>query len=122
MLAAHEKLNCPDQDMINVACKGRIGLLDPGWNYLWNYGFARKRKPPDGPAWFADVFEEARSKKYIVHFSSAIKPWDYMHDEDADIFWAVAKRSAAYRQVLREACLRKSAALARLRAALDEAA
>jgi len=122
VLAAHEKLNCPDQDMINVACKGRIGLLDPGWNYLWNYGFACKRRPPDGPAWFADVFEEARSKKYIVHFSSAIKPWDHMHDEDADIFWTVAKRSAAYRQVLREACLRKSAALARLRAALDEAA
>ena len=60
--------------------------------------------------------------KNTVVFSSAIKPWDYMHDEDADIFWAVAKRSAAYRQVLREACLRKSAALARLRAALDEAA
>lgn len=121
VLAAHDKLNCPDQDMINVACQGRIGLLDHGWNYLWNYGFASKRQPPDGPAWFADALDEARSKKYIVHFSSAIKPWDHMHDEDADIFWAAAKRSAAYSWVLRQACLRKSAVLlTQLRTALDK--
>lgn len=121
VLQSHPQLNCPDQDMINVACQGRIALLDPGWNYLWNYGFARRRQPPDGTAWFTQVFAESRSKKYIVHFSSAIKPWDHMHDEDADIFWAVARRSAAYCKVLRQSGLRKTAELlAQLRAAQRE--
>lgn len=48
---------------------------------------------------------------------------DHMHDEDADIFWTAARRSAAYGKVLRQACLRKTAGLrAQLREALNEAA
>ncbi len=111
VLETHARLNCPDQDMINIACQGQIGLLDPGWNYLWNYGFSVKRSPPDGPAWFVGVFEEARQKKYIVHFSSAIKPWDHMQEECADIFWAVARRCDSYLAIARRSRQNKAAEL-----------
>lgn len=109
VLEKHAKLNCPDQDMINIACQGRIGLLDPGWNYLWNYGFSGNRQPPDGPAWFAEEFKDAKLKKFIVHFSSAIKPWDHVNDLDADIFWNVARRCDSYVEIIRKSRLKKAA-------------
>jgi lipopolysaccharide biosynthesis glycosyltransferase len=106
-LSSHSVLTCPDQDMINIASQGRIKLLAPEWNYLWNYGFAQHRLPPDGPAWFADDQAQAASGKWIVHFSSAIKPWKQPQHEDADIFWQVARRSPAYLRVLQSACASK---------------
>lgn len=106
-LGQHELLYCPDQDMINIACQGRIKLLSPGWNCLWNYGFAKHRLPPDGPAWFAGDLVEARLNLHIIHFSSAIKPWKEPQHEDADLFWQVARRSPLYLKVLHSACASK---------------
>jgi lipopolysaccharide biosynthesis glycosyltransferase len=96
-------LSCPDQDMINIVCAGKIKLLDSGWNYLWNYGFEQYRQPPDGPAWFADDFKNAQEKKFIVHFSSAIKPWNYPLYEDAELFWQYARRTSVYLDISRRA-------------------
>lgn len=103
LLDRYKLLNCPDQDMINIVCAGNILLLDSGWNYLWHYGFSKYRQPPDGSAWYEDDFENAKSKQYIVHYSSAIKPWFYPHLEDADIFWECARGTKGYSKILSEA-------------------
>lgn len=104
VLTERPKLSCPDQDAINLACAGAIGLLDSGWNYLWNYGFKTHRLPPDGEAYFSEDFAESKSKQYIVHFSSAIKPWNEPVHEDADIYWAVARRCESHGDIVRQAC------------------
>jgi lipopolysaccharide biosynthesis glycosyltransferase len=100
-------LNCPDQDMINIVCKGNILMLDSGWNYLWNYGFSRYRDPPDGMAWFQDDLADSNSKRFIIHYSSAIKPWSHPHYEDADLFWQCARESPAYSEILKIAISKK---------------
>lgn len=100
VLSEEVRFNCPDQDMINTACAGRIKLMDSGWNYLWHYGFLDKRQPPDGHAWYKDDLANAQKKKYIIHYSSAFKPWLYPGLEDAELFWSVARTSSAYPQVM----------------------
>ncbi len=100
-----ERLECPDQDMINIACQGYIQILSPEWNYLWNYGFSSKRQPPDGNAWFSDDLQRAQENKFIIHYSSAYKPWVYRSDEDADLFWNMAKKSKHYLFIKKSAAL-----------------
>jgi lipopolysaccharide biosynthesis glycosyltransferase len=107
VLDRFDVLSCPDQDMINIVCAGNILLVDSGWNYLWNYGFLKYREPPDGSAWFQEDFINSRSKRYIIHYSSAIKPWDNSHYEDADIFWLYAKNTSQYNKILKAAIFKK---------------
>lgn len=81
-----------DQYALNVVLAGRWGLLDPRWNqiaHLWLY-----------PSWrqspFArSTFETMRSDPWIVHFTSAEKPWlpgcDSPYRQE---FMRVARRTA----------------------------
>lgn len=96
VLETHEVLSCPDQDMINVAAAGDILLLDSGWNYQWHYDLA---SPPDGVAWFEADLANARGKQYIVHYTSAIKPWLYPLYAGAEAFWACARQTPAHVRV-----------------------
>lgn len=115
-----KQLSCPDQDVMNIVCANKIKLLDSGWNYLWNYGFVHYRQPPDGAAWFDDDLQNAQDKKFIVHFSSAIKPWNYPLYEDAELFWKYARQTVVYMDILRMATKTKVKDLqATLRTALN---
>jgi len=103
LMQKHTKLSCPDQDVLNMALAGQIKLVDSAWNYLWNYGFEKYCMPPDGPAYFSSDLYAAKMKKYIIHYSSAYKPWRNPNLEDADIYWSVARRCPAYAELVHQA-------------------
>ena len=41
LLSKKSKLRYPDQDILNLACEGKIKFLDRKWNYIWHYHFKR---------------------------------------------------------------------------------
>ena len=80
-------LLCPDQDAINVCCKGHIYRLPDRWNFQWHHmipgveigGFTSDYKKRyektlnEGPA--------------IIHYTSYRKPWNEPGLKLADVFW-----------------------------------
>jgi lipopolysaccharide biosynthesis glycosyltransferase len=97
-------LHCPDQDMINIACKEQISMLPSTWNYLWNYAFPESS---DDQPWYKDEYEHASQVKHIIHFAGPKKPWDEQSLPDADLFWNAARRSTFFYKVLFESVKRK---------------
>jgi lipopolysaccharide biosynthesis glycosyltransferase len=97
-------LHCPDQDMINIACKEQINILPSTWNYLWNYAF---RGASDEEPWYKEEYERASEVKHIIHFAGPIKPWDEHSLPDAHLFWNAARGSAFFYKVLFQSVKRK---------------
>lgn len=66
------ELRFPDQDALNIALRGKIGMLDPRWNMVGTlYGFRSHEESP----YDRDEFERILSDPWIVHFTSRPKPW-----------------------------------------------
>ena len=66
----------PDQDYLNVVCKGRIKYFDIGWN---------KTPIPEKPFNDGDV--------KVVHYKLNFKPWHYDDVKYQDAFWKYAKET-----------------------------
>lgn len=73
----------PDQDYLNVLCKGRVYYLDKGWN-----------KMPICP----ENFDDKDLK--LIHFNLNLKPWRYDNIPYADYFWKYANRSLFINDIL----------------------
>ena len=73
----------PDQDYLNVLCKGKVKYLDLGWN-----------KMPINPQDFDD--KEIK----LIHFNLNLKPWKYDGIAYSDYFWKYAKKSLFYNHIL----------------------
>lgn len=91
-----EKLLYCDQDILNVACEGRIYYLDPAWNYYWNMLYGNKA--------YADICRPVTQRVgenfYILHFASNIKPWQSPELPLSKYFWKYARMSAFYEEIL----------------------
>lgn len=66
-----------DQDALNIACKGRIKLIDPTWNIqTFPEGMRRQRK----------ILREASPR--IIHYAGgASKPWNKPETPYSDVWW-----------------------------------
>ncbi len=74
----------PDQDALNVACKGHVLFL----GYEWNAGVSyccRRQHDADG-----SVFRAALENPKILHFNSVDKPWNHPLLFKADEWWRYA--------------------------------
>lgn len=68
-------LVAPDQDYLNVLCRGKILHLDPKWN--------------------ADPSAGVKGVK-LVHFNLFKKPWQCDNVDGEEIFWEAAEKSGYY--------------------------
>ena len=73
----------PDQDYLNVLCKGKVKYLDLSWD-----------KMPINP----EEFNEKDLK--LIHYNLNLKPWKYDNIAYADYFWKYAKKSLFYDEIL----------------------
>ncbi len=94
------KLPCPDQDVLNVICRGKIYKLDDRWNFQWHHQFEDARVEA-----FVLDYEERYSRlfdyePYIIHYTSFIKPWEHPERAYAEYFWKYARKSDFYETVL----------------------
>ena len=71
-----------DQDYLNRLCKGKVKIIDKGWD-----------KMPIGN----DDFDEKDLK--IIHYNLADKPWHYDNIRYKDYFWKYAKKTEYYNQI-----------------------
>lgn len=89
-----------DQDILNVACEGRVSWLDASWNVTNDIFDRVGRIYALAPADAFDAYQKARSHPQVVHFAGAIKPW---HDPTIDLaghFWRYARETPFYEELL----------------------
>lgn len=84
LMLAHKFEVAPDQDYLNVVCKGRVKYLDVGWN---------KTPIPDKPFNDSDV--------KCVHYKLNFKPWHYDNVRYQDLFWEYAKKTPFYDDLIK---------------------
>lgn len=73
----------PDQDYLNVLCKGKVKLIDVGWN---------KTPIPN------KVFDD--NKISLIHYKLNFKPWHYFGVRYEEYFWKYAKDTPFYQDLL----------------------
>lgn len=69
----------PDQDYLNVLCKGRIKYISERWDKMPDFG--------------AKIPAE---ELHIIHYNMMRKPWHYADVPYSDIFWKYAKQTKFY--------------------------
>lgn len=71
-----------DQDYLNRLCKGRVKLLDAGWNRM--------------PMTDNDIKIENIK---LIHYNYVYKPWHFDDILYQDIFWSYAKKTEFYEKI-----------------------
>lgn len=89
-----------DQCIINSVCNGQIYFLDQKWNVEWHYPFCHPNYEQKVSQRIYDDYLEARAKPNIVHYASAIKPWNAPERDLASNFWKYARVSPFYEEIL----------------------
>lgn len=74
---------CPDQDYLNVICKGRVLYLGTEWNKM-------------------SVDSEPCKRLNLVHYNMFFKPWLYSDVLYEEHFWNYAKLSPFYEAIICE--------------------
>ncbi len=83
-LKVKDNLVCPDQDLLNLACRDNAKLLDSGWNYQWHSLLPGADKVEQVSE---QSIKNAYEKKYIIHFTSGKKAWSFPEYDDSAMFW-----------------------------------
>ena len=86
-------LSCPDQDILNIVCKGQITYLDAGWNVQWQHLWDTENDHLTPP--FLNMFLAAIEHPNILHFTSPKKPWNCARTQYSDTFFRYAKQLSA---------------------------
>ncbi len=88
----HDTLRYPDQDLINLVCKGKIFYLQLKWNYLWHLERLNKSSSEELKLKDNDLIEYGKTKSdiCIMHYTGDMKPWFYNAIPGAEIFWRYA--------------------------------
>lgn len=84
LMLRHKFEVAPDQDYLNVVCKGRVKHLDVGWN----------KTPIPGKR-----FKDKDVK--LIHYKLNFKPWHYDNVRYQDAFWKYAKKTPFYDELLK---------------------
>ena len=84
LMLRHKFEVAPDQDYLNVVCKGRVKHLDVGWN----------KTPIPGKK-----FKDKDVK--LIHYKLNFKPWHYDNVRYQDAFWKYAKKTPFYDELLK---------------------
>ena len=83
--------NYQDQDILNIACKGKIQILPPKYNAMVN--LLKENNPIIRKLYNDQEILEARNKPYIVHYSNKKKPWNSIGIYMEKYWWDIAKKT-----------------------------
>jgi lipopolysaccharide biosynthesis glycosyltransferase len=80
-----------DQDILNVACFGKIKILPFKYNVMTKYHVTDESSYEDIPAvsvcYSKEEWDVARSKPVIIHYADKLKPWTRLDTEFSEIWW-----------------------------------
>ena len=106
LLAQYSDLECPDQDILNLACKEKIFQINDRWNVSWQFIIQQHINLCDEKEF--QRYNLITKKPYIVHFTSEIKPWNEPDRIWSHYFWEAARQSVYYEEILFKAIRSKS--------------
>lgn len=88
-VCSEKKLDCPDQDALNVVCKNKIKIIDGKWNVQWHHEFTKQSGKPD---FDVEKYKKDLNNPYILHYTSGNKPWNFdIANQGSCYFWKYAK-------------------------------
>jgi lipopolysaccharide biosynthesis glycosyltransferase len=98
-LVNNPKIKFMDQDALNIVCKNKVYFLDRRWNFFWYYSieFVKQKGILDHE--IQNIYNELSNDFYIIHYTSAYKPWKKRYFKFADLWWMYAKLTIAYKQL-----------------------
>ncbi len=99
-LKSYNKLPCPDQDVLNLVCKGRIYKLNDTWNFQWHHQFKDARKGKFVCDYDKRFNNLLLTKPSIIHFTSFLKPWEHPERAFSEYFWNYCRNSDFYEMIL----------------------
>ncbi len=98
-LAKRDSLKYPDQDLLNIVCRGNIKYLPRRWNYIWHYHTVKSDPMLNlEPEEMAQYLKDAENIG-LLHFTSNVKPWNNTTLELSRHFWKYVPGSAFEKQV-----------------------
>lgn len=99
LLSNYRTLQCPDQDLLNMACYGKVLYLPLEWNFQWHQGMEVKPELKLHEDEYDSYY--AASKKYnILHFTSGNKPWIKPQLPLSYEFWRIARLTDFYEEII----------------------
>ncbi|MBD5383710.1 MAG: glycosyltransferase [Ruminococcaceae bacterium] len=99
-LRSYDKLACPDQDVLNVVCSGKILKLDDKWNFQWHHQFPDARTGAFTLNYKERYDKLTNSVPHIIHFTSWVKPWSSPNRVFAEYFWRYCRKNDFYEEIL----------------------
>lgn len=102
ILRSSGELACPDQDVLNITCHGRVRYLDQCWNFQWHHALNSRAGLPIAALSDEDetAYNSANDNIKILHYTSNIKPWSSPDEPLATHFWSYAKQSPFFMDIL----------------------
>ena len=95
LAAAQKRFRWLDQDVFNHVCQGHIHYLDARWNALASRFFEHQLSAED----LAELLH-AREHAAILHYVAGTKPWAAPEIDYASLWWAAARRSPYYEEIM----------------------
>lgn len=105
LLSAYRRLDCPDQDILNLACMGLVTYLPIRWNVAWQHAIGPIQKYYDET--ILKQFSSALEDIGILHYTTAVKPWNTPQESLAGPFWLTAERTVFYEDILQRESMKE---------------
>ena len=91
------------QDALNSIVKNEITYLDPAWNWpTLQMHMKRMQFLSAMDCHTLNLYTHVRQLPRIIHYASFRKPWYYLQEDMAEIWWGYARKTPYYEEI----CLR----------------
>ena len=98
---SNSKFIYDDQDVLNSRCQGRVRYLDYRWNVMNDCRGRVGKLFSIAPASVYDAYLASREDPAVVHYAGADKPWNCVRCDEAARFWAYARETPFYEELVR---------------------
>ena len=98
-VAKYPNLWTPDQDILNMVCNKGVLFLGRNWNFIWQYLFTSREKYSELDEGLRKEYETAVNNPSIIHYTSAIKPWNCKNERLSNVWWTYAVSSPFYEEI-----------------------
>lgn len=97
---SNSKFIYDDQDVLNSRCQGRVRYLDYRWNVMNDCRGRVGKLFSIATASVYDAYLASREDPAVVHYAGADKPWNCVRCDEAARFWAYARETPFYEELV----------------------
>lgn len=95
-----KKFRIQEQDIINTLVEGKCNFLDLKWNFYTETNDAIKWALKWAPVDSYNYYYETKQSPILIHYASQPKPWINEDQVFSDKWWALAKETPFYNELL----------------------